>query len=59
MGETLERRINQVAGLLLLGVLVLGIAELLGVTSYLSLQSFLALFFGLGVCMSLFRWLAS
>jgi hypothetical protein len=59
MGETRERRISQVTGLLLVGVLGLGIAELLGVTDSLSLQSFLALFFGVGICMSLLRWLAS
>lgn len=59
MSETLERRISQVAGLLLTGVLGLGLGELLGVTDYLSLPSFLALFFGLGVCMALLQWLAS
>jgi MFS family permease len=48
MGKTLERKISQVAGLLLVGVLGLGITELVGVTDFLSLQSFVILFFGLG-----------
>ncbi|WP_247005782.1 hypothetical protein [Halorientalis litorea] len=59
MGKTLERKISQVAGLLLVGVLGLGITELVGVTDFLSLQSFVILFFGLGACMTVLRWVAS
>lgn len=59
MGEALERRIDQVAGLLFVGIVGLGVAELLGVTDYLSLQSFVALLFGLGVCLAVLRWWAS
>jgi hypothetical protein len=59
MGETRERTISQVAGLLFIGLLGLGLSELLGITDYLSLQSFVALFFGLGVSVTLLRWLAS
>jgi hypothetical protein len=59
MGEMLERRISQVTGLLLVGVLGLGLTELIGITNHLSLQSFVALFLGLGACMTVLRWVAS
>ncbi|WP_424019797.1 hypothetical protein ACOZ4N_10075 [Halorientalis pallida] len=59
MGERLEQRIGQLAGLSMLGVLGLGLAELLGAIDYFSVRSFLALFFGLGICMAILQWWAS
>lgn len=59
MGETLERRTGQLGGLLLLGVVGLGIAEVAGVVDLVTASEFLVLFFGLGVSMTVLRWWAS
>lgn len=59
MGDTLERGINVLGGLLLITVVGIGVAELTGYVDVFTLSEFLVLFFGVGISMTVLRWWAS
>lgn len=58
MERDLERIIAVTGGVLMLGVVGIGVAELLGVIDVFTLSEFLVLFFGLGFSMTVLRWWA-